>query len=184
MEAVVAVLTDEHQALLRTIALTGMPADRTRLAGVMGIYLDRHTTRKQGFVGDKTVQLSKGPFRRNSIGLALPLARVLAHTPFCTLSDIDQMLQANEGMWKRLYDVFAHDMIGVLLQPSLSSADRHQAAGSGTSAFLLKTLSQSCIMVGLGNDLFTRIKGTVSFGRTADGQVANTDINPYDILMG
>ena len=51
-----------------------------------------------------------------------------------------------------LDNALTHDMIGVLLQPSLSSADRHKAARRGTSAFLLKTLSQSCVMVGFGND--------------------------------
>src|SRR3989442_11398450 len=68
-------------------------------------------------------------------------------------------------------------MIGVLLQPSLSSADRHQATGCGTSAFFLKTLSQSHVVVGFGNNLLPRMEGLLSSCRAADSQVADSDIH-------
>src|SRR5216683_4294749 len=75
-------------------------------------------------------------------------------------------------------------MIGVGFQPSLSSAYRHKATGSRTSAFLLQTLPQSRIMVGFGNDLLPRVEGTISPTRTGDSQIAHSHINPYYAGMG
>src|SRR6266516_2002413 len=81
-------------------------------------------------------------------------------------------------------DAFGHDMIGVLLQPSLPSTNHHKATGSGTGAFLLQTLSQSRVMIGFGNNTLPCMEGTISFGGSSHSQVANTDIHTCYIGMG
>src|SRR3989442_3257253 len=43
MEAVMAILTDKEQTLVRTIGFAGMPAQRTSLTRIMSIDFDRHT---------------------------------------------------------------------------------------------------------------------------------------------
>ncbi len=68
-------------------------------------------------------------------------------------------------------------MIGILLQPSLSSANRHQSPGCGASAFFLKTLSQSRVMVRFGNHLFPCMERTVSLGVAGHGQITHTYVH-------
>ncbi len=98
------------------------------------------------------VQFGKGPLGVGCIGFPLLLTGLFAFAPLRSLSNICQILQPDQAVGVLCHDAFGNDMIGVLLQPSLSSTDRHQTAGSGTSAFFLKTLSQSCVMVGFGSD--------------------------------
>src|SRR5437763_17096314 len=75
-------------------------------------------------------------------------------------------------------------MIGVLLQPSLSSANHHQASSSGASAFLLQTLSQSCIMVGFLDNSFPRMEGTLPLGRRGHSQIADPYVYSCYLGMG
>ncbi len=74
-------------------------------------------------------------------------------------------------------------MIGVGFQPSLSPGDHHQTAGRRASAFLLQALSQSRIMVGLGNQALPRMKTGLACGITAHGQVAHAHVYPDDARM-
>ena len=74
-------------------------------------------------------------------------------------------------------------MISVLLQPSLSSTHRRKATGCATSAFFLKALSQSCVMVGFGSDTFARGEGAISLRGAGDCQIAQTHIHTDDLLM-
>ncbi len=146
------VLADEEQALVGPISIRGMPAHRARLARIVSVYLNRHATRKQGFVGNHAVQFSKSPLRVSGIGLPLFLRGFLALLAAGTLSDVCQVLQADEALWVLVYDALGNDMIGVLLQPSLPSTDGDESPRCGTGAFLLQTLSQSRIMVGFGDN--------------------------------
>ena len=117
------VLADEEQALVGTIGITGMSAHWTSLACIVGVYFDRHRTVQEGFIGNHAVQFSKGPFGIGGIGFSLLLARLLATLAFRPCSDILQVFQSNQTVWVLGDDVFGDDMIGVLLQPSLSSTD-------------------------------------------------------------
>lgn len=56
------------------------------------------------------------------------------------------------------HNALTDDMMSVLLQPSLSPTDRYQSPGGRTSAFVLKTLSQSCILIGFGSDSLARVE--------------------------
>src|SRR5215469_12538047 len=75
-------------------------------------------------------------------------------------------------------NLLTHHMVSVLLQPSLSPAYYHQPAGSRTSAFLLKTLSQACVMIGLGHDTFPGMKRLLASGRSRYSQIADTHVYP------
>jgi hypothetical protein len=77
----------------------------------------------------------------------------------------------------RIHDAFGDHVIGVSFQPpirgaqpSLSSADRHQATGRSTSAFFLQTLPQSRVMIGFGDHALSRMESTLSSGGSGHGQ--------------
>src|SRR5437764_1036270 len=101
-----------------------------------------------------------------------------------SLSYVCQVLQADKTMRVSGHDAFGDHMIGVLLQPSLSSTDRSQATGSRASAFHLQTLSQSRIMVGFGDYFLPNMERTVSPDGSGDGQIADPYINASYIRMG
>src|SRR2546429_7578242 len=162
MEGILTILTEKQESMIRPIGITGMPTHWASFACIVGIHLDCHRSRKTRFVGNHALQFSKRPLGVGSVCLPLLLARLLAFLAFGSLSDICQMLQSDQMIGVLGHDAFGDTMIGVLLQPSLSSRNDHQTAGSRTSAFLLQTLSQSRIMIGLGNDPFATMKRVVS----------------------
>src|SRR5207237_10099248 len=90
--------------------------------------------------------------------------------------------QTNEATLVLLHDAFTHHMVRILLQPSLSPANPHQTAGCRMSAFLQKTLPESRIVVGFGNNRFPRIKGAMSLRGTGNCQVTYTYLTPYNLL--
>jgi len=148
------VLTDKEQTVIRPIPFAGMPTVGTGLTSIVGIHFDRHAVMQKRLIGDHGVQFSKGPFGVDRIGPPLLLARMLAFAPFGPVSNLSQVFQADERMRMCAHESLTHDMVGVLLQPSLSPAHHHQTAGGRTSAFFLKTLADACVMIGLGNDTF------------------------------
>jgi hypothetical protein len=81
MEAVMAVLTVEEQALVGAILGAGMSTPRTGLATIVRIDLDGHALLQERFVGDHAVQLGKAPFGVDRIGLPLLFGRLLALAP-------------------------------------------------------------------------------------------------------
>ena len=68
--------------------------------------------------------------------------------------------------------------------PSLSSTDGHQPAGRRTSAFLLQALSQSRIMICLGNHGFPCMEGAITSRRRGDGQIADAYIHTCHKAQG
>ncbi|GCE50672.1 hypothetical protein KTH_55410 [Thermosporothrix hazakensis] len=117
-------LTDKQEPFVRTVCIAGMPTHRTRLARVVGIDRDHQTSRQLGFVGNHMLQLSKRPFREDGVGFPLFLARLLALLSSGSISNVSQMFQSNQMMGVLSHNAFGDHMIGVLLQPSLSSRDR------------------------------------------------------------
>ena len=178
------VLTDEQQTLIRAVGVRGMPTPRTGFAGIVGIDFDGHASGQEGFVGNHAMQFSKGPLRVGGIGLALLPAGLFAFLALCSFSDVCQLFQANDTVWVLVYDAFGDNMIGVLLQPSLSSTDSDESPCCGTSAFLLQTLSQTCIMVSFGNNALSSMKRALSLGGRGDGQIAHAHIHPSHTGMG
>src|SRR2546421_8424118 len=183
MEAVMTVLADEQQALLGAVLLTGMPTHGAGLRSVVCIYLDGHTLIQESFIRNHRVQLSEGPFRLSCVGFPLLLARFLAPFVPRAVSDIGQVLKSNQGMWVSLHNPFTHNMIGVLLEPSLSPTDLYESTGRRASAFLLQTLPQSCIMMGLGDNGFTGMEGTLSFRRARYRQIAHAYVYTHNTRM-
>src|SRR6266702_4018748 len=181
MEGIMTVLADEQESFARPSGVTGMSTQGTRLARIVGVYLDCHRPMQESLVGDHALQLSKGPLGIGRIGTPLLRAALLAAASF---TDVCQVFQADQAVGVSVNNAFRDDMIGVLLQPSLSSTNHHQAAGSGTSAFLLQTLSQSRIMICFGNNGFPCMEGTFPFRRRGDGQVADAYIHPCHTRMG
>src|SRR6266487_3128355 len=184
MERVMAVLTDEEQALVRAIGITGVSTHRTSLACVVCIYLDDHRAMQQGLIRKHAVQLGKRPLGVGGIGLALLLARLFAPFARDAFSDVCQLFQADETVWVLGHDTLRDFMIGVLLQPSLPSTDGKKPSGCGTGAFLLQTLSQSRVMVGFGNNGFSSVEGKITCGGRGHSQVTDTHINTYHTGMG
>src|SRR5947209_18052635 len=182
MEGIMTVLTDKEQSLLGAVGISGMSTDGASLAGVVGIDFDGHVPLQEGFVGNHALQLGKTPFGVGCIRTSLLFARFLATFALCPFSNICQVLQADEAVGVLSHDALGDHMIGVGFQPSLSSADRHKAAGGGTSAFLLQTPSQSRIMVGFGNHTFAALEGWFPSGRGSNRQIAHPYINAYYLL--
>ena len=157
-------LTDEEQTFIRAIGIRGMSTHRTRLARIMGIDFYRQRRVQESLIGNHALQLSKRPFGIGGIGFTLLPTGFLALFVFSTFANVCQALQANEAMGVLIFDAFRDHMIGVLLQPSLPSTDDDESPRCGTGAFFLKTLSQSRIIVRLGNDSLPRVEGTLSPG--------------------
>src|SRR5438128_8352621 len=104
MEDIMAVLTHEEQAVLRAVRFAGMPTDGACLTAVVGINLDGHRLVQECFIGNHTMQFSKGPLGIGGIGLPLlpgnrfgSLAVLLAPmgAPFGALTNVGQILQAD-----------------------------------------------------------------------------------------
>ena len=178
------VLTDKQQSFVWAVGITGMSTQRAREATVVGIDLDRHRAMQEGFVGKHAVQLSKRPLGIGSIRLSLFRTRLFAMLTSGSVPNVCQLLQSNQTVWVPGHDALGDDMIGVLLQPSLSPADDDQSSSRGASAFLLQTLSQARIMVGFGNNLLPRMEGTISLGRRGDCQITDAYIHANDASMG
>ncbi len=178
------VLTEKEQAFVGSIGITGMSTHGACLAGIVRVYLDCHRTMQESLVGDHALQLGKGPLGIGRIDTPLLLVCFLASLARGALADICQIFQADEAVGVSGHDAFRDDMIGVLLQPSLSSTNHHQTAGSRTSAFLLQTLSQSRIMICLGNNGFPCMEGAIPFRGRGDGQVAYAYIHTCHTAMG
>src|SRR6266849_4014301 len=145
MEDIVATLTHEQQAVVRSVPSTGIAALGTSLARIVSIHRNCHTTAKRRLIGDVAVQLGKGPLGGMPVRFALlagdrfiPFSLLLAlvGTPDHSFADVGQVLQADDAVWVLVYDAPTDAMVRILFQPSLSSTDHHQTAGRGTSAFL------------------------------------------------
>ena len=99
-----AVLTDEQQAFVGPIAITGMSAHRAGFARVVCVYLDGHRTMQKRFVGNHALQFSKRPLGGGGIGTPLLLRRFLALLAMDSISDISQVLQSDEAVWVPRHD--------------------------------------------------------------------------------
>src|SRR5436309_2254965 len=172
MKGIVATLTHEQQAFVRTVHIRGIAAHGTSFAGGVGIHFHDQAACKRRLVGDVAVQFSKRPLRGMPVCPSLLLARFFAMLALSALSDMCQVLQANYAVWVHVHNTPTDQVVAILFQPSLSSADDHQSSLGGTTAFLLQPLSQSCIMVSFGSDLFARIERAIILGCRCHSQVA------------
>jgi hypothetical protein len=179
-----AVLTDKHEALVGAIELRGMPADGACLTRAVGIQSDRHRPVQERFVGNHGMQFGERPLGEGGIGLALLLRGPLALSSFGTLSNVSQVFQAEERVRMHVHNPLTHDMIGVRFQPSLPPGDSYQSSGRRTGAFLLQTLSQSRVVVGLGNDTLARMEGLPAPDGRCHRQVADAHIYPDNAGLG
>ena len=142
-------LADKEQSLLGPIRFGRVPAVRARLAGVVGIDLDTERASQHGFVVQEGMQFGKRPLGGVSVRPALLLRRFLPFFAFGPLADVGQVLQANERMGMGVQDTLADAVIFIQLQPSLSLADSDASPRGAASAFALKSLLESGVMVGL-----------------------------------
>jgi len=128
-----AVLTDKQETLIRTISITGVSTHRASLARVVGVYLDCHTPSQERFRGNHALEFSKRPLGVGGVGFPLLFAHsfafLVSFAARSALSDVCQKLQSDQTVGILGHDAFRDSMIGVLLQPSLSSANHHQTAG-------------------------------------------------------
>lgn len=154
------ILTNEQQALLRTVCRRGMPTHGACLAGEIRVYFNGHTAVTQGFIGNHGMQFAVSPCGMSSIGFSLLLARLFAMLAFCSFADVFQLFQADQAMRVSGHDAFGDHMIGVLLQPSLPSTNHDQSPGRRTGAFLLKTL----VIVPLMQKISAPITGNLPTG--------------------
>jgi len=110
-------LTHKEQAFPRTIVFGRMPTHGTGLTAIVGVHFDRHTAMQEGFMGNHAVQLGKRPLAVSGVRLALLLTRLFAFFTSGTLSNVGQVLKANERMRIALNNPLTHDMIGILRSP-------------------------------------------------------------------
>ena len=183
MEGILTDLADKQEALVGAVVISGMPAYRAGEATVVGIHLDRHTPDTQGLVSDHAVQFGKGPFGVGGIGLPLLLTRLLASFPPGSFVNVRQVFQPDQAVGVPGHDACGNDMIGVLLQPSLPSADDNESPRCRTGAFLLKTLPQSRVVVGFGDDAPARMETRLSPSIAGDRQVAHAHVHPDDTRL-
>jgi hypothetical protein len=179
-----ATLTDKQQTFLGTVGLAGIATCGACLTSKVGVHFRGQGACTCDFISKDTVQFGKGPAGSMLVGPSLLLRCVLAPFAFAPLADVGQVFQADEGVGVLVNNAFGDVVIGVQLQPSLSSADRHQATGRGTSAFPLQAFSQARIMVSFGADLLARIERGLIVGIGRDCQVALPDINPDHAAQG
>ena len=187
------VLAHKQQSLARPVRITGVAAHRASFAGVVGIYLHRHTARKRCLVGDVAVQLGKRPLGGMPVALAgfggdlfhaFSMLLALVRAPFRSLTDVCQIFQADHTLWVLVYDAMTDRMVHSLFQPSLSSTDDDQASSSGTSAFLLQPFSQSRIVICFGPNLFASIECRLTPSRSCShGKIALPNIHTYHLLV-
>src|SRR6266699_3055002 len=140
-----------QETLMGTVPRTEMSTHRARLRSIVGVYLDRHRTVQESFIGNHAMQFGKRPLGLSSVGFPLFLAHLFALSTFRSLSNVFQLLQADQAVRVSDHDAFGDHMIRVLLQPSLPSTNDHQSPGSRTGAFLLQALSQSRSMISFMN---------------------------------
>ncbi len=178
-----AVLTDKQESFVRSIGITGMSTHRASLACIVCIYLDSQRLVQESLVGKHALQFGKGPFGIGSIGTPLLPGGLLAFLALRSFTNVCQIFQADQAVWVPINDAFGDHMIGVLLQPSLSSCYHHQTAGSRASAFFLKTLPQSRIMICFGNNGFSCMKGSLTLSSRGYSQVPHSYIHTCYLSM-
>src|SRR5262249_13753362 len=107
------------------------------LTGVSRLHLYAEGTREHRFICERALHLGKSPFAGVPVGLSrfgrnrnqcVPLAALLP--AFGALSDAVQVFQADQALGVGFTDALADDMIGIQLQPSLSSAHGYQLPSS------------------------------------------------------
>src|SRR5258708_33994158 len=113
MEGVMTVLADEEQALVGTIGITGMSAPGTSLAGIVGVYFDRHRTAEQGFIRNHALQLGKRPFGVGRIGFPLLQTGLFAFLAFRSFSNACQVFQSDHAGRAFCLGVLARDVLDV-----------------------------------------------------------------------
>src|SRR4051812_45889916 len=118
MKGIMTTLTDKREPFVRTVLLARIATDRASLTGKMGIHFDDQGASKRGFVGKDAVKLSKSPTRRMTVRPSLLLGSFFASVALRSFSNVGQVLNANDGLWVTLDDVFRNRMIGVQLKPS------------------------------------------------------------------
>ena len=183
MQDIVTTLAHKEQPLVWAVRRVGIAAPGTGLATVVGIHFDGHTCGKGRFVGNVAVQFSKRPPGGVTICPSLLLARGSALLAFGAFADMGQVLQTNDAVWVLGHDALTDLVVSILFQPSLSPANRNQATGSRTSAFLLQPLSQSRIVIGFGANGLAGIKGRLVGRGGCHRQIALPYINPYHVLV-
>jgi len=116
MKGVMTLLTHKEQALTRAIIFGRMPTHGTRFR-IVGVHFDRHTAMQEGFIGNHALQLGKRPRTVSGVPLTLLFTRLFAFLASGTLSNVGQVLKANERVRRPLNNPLTHDMISVLRSP-------------------------------------------------------------------
>src|SRR5207249_5156932 len=127
-----------------------------------------------------------GKSPRRSMAVCPPLFLTCLFTVLgadVALTNMCQIFQADETVWVPRHDPTTDHMVGILLQPSLSSAHDNQSSRSGASAFLLQPFLQSCIVVSFSPKLFARIESRLILGGSRHSQVTLTHIHACDRLV-
>ena len=134
-------------------------------------------------VSNIAMQFGKGPTRGLPLGFPLLPTGFITPFPFGTFTDMGQVFQSNDRVRVLFHNATTDTMLAILLQPSLSSANRYQATGCGTRAFLLQAFSKSRVVVGFGSHLFRRIECDVVLWIGRHCQVALTYIYPNNLSV-
>src|SRR5215471_15753520 len=107
MEGKMATLAHKGETFLWAVRRRGIAAPGTRLAGQVGVHLDRHAAREKRLVREEAVQFGKSPRGGMVVGFALLLRSLFAPLSFRPLANVRQVFQADKTVWVRLYDASA-----------------------------------------------------------------------------
>ena len=121
MKGVMTTLTDKEQTLVRAIALGGVTTLGTGLTGIVCIDFDAHGASASRFIGNHALQFSKGPRGSMVVRTALFDAGFLATLAFGAFANVAQVLQPDHALRIGVNHVLGNPMVGLQLQPSLSS---------------------------------------------------------------
>ncbi len=173
----------KEQAFVGLVLLAGIAAFWADLTGVISLYLHTERTGQASFVVQEGMQFRKGPLGGVPVRPALLLTRFLAVFPFGSFADVRQVFQTDATVGMGVQNALIDTVVGIQLQPSLSSADGDAPSCCRTSAFSLEPLLEAGVMVGFGSDCLSAVELGPIVQRGNGGKIALPDVDPHHAGM-
>ncbi len=184
MQRIPATLADEHQSLLRPVALRAMAALGAGLRGVVRVHLHHHAPDNRRFVRQKAQQLGVTPARTAAVRLPLLLGTALPAAPFGAFTRSGQFLDADQSLGEGTKDLGGKRVVGISNKPSFPARQRHKTAHGGTGAFLLKRLAGFRVPLRLAKRLLARFEEGLIGGAACHGEIPHPHVHAHHLLMG
>lgn len=168
---------DKEQALFRAVGLAGKATARAHLAGIVRIHFDAEASGQPRLVVQEGVQLRKGPLGSMAVGATLLLRGFFAMSALRSVSNVGQVLQADEGRGMGIQDMLADDVVILLFQPSLSQGQLDTFPDSRAGALLAQAFLQPRHMIGLLAYLLSAVELAIILRGRYGGKIALPNVN-------